>query len=151
MERRDFWKGMLAAPALSGAVFSCAWSCRPSQTSSQRRISPKAMYRLQAYPYPGNVRELQNIIREAVVLSDNDVLDDFLADNIGTAEKVVGREFKNLTSLPYPIRLQDKIQHLEKEILSDACIRFGSTRKIAQNLGTSQSSVMRRMKKYGLA
>ena len=122
-----------------------------SEYQVQRRISPKAMYRLQAYPYPGNVRELQNVIREAVVLSDNDVLDDFLADNIGIAEKVVGREFKNLTSLPYPIRLQDKIQHLEKEILSDACIRFGSTRKIAQNLGTSQSSVMRRMKKYGLA
>ena len=122
-----------------------------SEYQVQRRITPKAMYRLQAYPYPGNVRELQNIIREAVVLSDNDVLDDFLADNIGIAEKVVGREFKNLTSLPYPIRLQDKIQHLEKEILSDACIRFGSTRKIAQNLGTSQSSVMRRMKKYGLA
>ena len=55
------------------------------------------------------------------------------------------------TNLPYPIRLQDKIQHLEKEILSDAFSRFRSTRKIAQNLGTSQSSVMRKMRKYGLA
>jgi PAS domain S-box-containing protein/TyrR family helix-turn-helix protein len=117
----------------------------------QRRITAKAIHWLQAYPYPGNVRELQNIIREAVVLSDNEVLDDFLADSIGTAEKAALRGSKSPTNLPYPIRLRDKIQHLEKEILSDAFTRFVSTRKIAQNLGISQSSVMRKMRKYGLA
>ena len=36
------------------------------------------------------------------------------------------------------------------EILSDALTRFRSTRKIALNLGTSQSSVMRKMKQYKL-
>lgn len=117
----------------------------------QRRITAKAIHRLQAYSYPGNVRELQNIIREAVVLSDNEVLDDFLADRIGTGEKAAKRGSKSLTNLPYPIRLQDKLRHLEKEILSDAVTRFRSTRKIAQNLGTSQSSVMRKLRRYGLA
>ena len=117
----------------------------------QRRITAKAIHRLQAYPYPGNVRELQNIIREAVVLSDNEALDDFLADTIAAGAKAALRGIRAPTNLPYPIRLQDKIQHLEKEILSDAFSRFRSTRKIAQNLGTSQSSVMRKMRKYGLA
>jgi len=117
----------------------------------QRRITAKAIHRLQAYPYPGNVRELQNIIREAVVLSDTAVLDDFLADTIGAGEKGARRKIAEMMNLAYPIRLQDKIQHLEKEILSDASTRFRSTRKIAQNLGTSQSSIMRKMRKYGLA
>ena len=117
----------------------------------QRRITAKAIHRLQEYPYPGNVRELQNIIREAVVLSDNEALDDFLADTIAAGAKAALRGIRAPTNLPYPIRLQDKIQHLEKEILSDAFSRFRSTRKIAQNLGTSQSSVMRKMRKYGLA
>ena len=117
----------------------------------QRRITAKAIHRLQAYPYPGNVRELQNIIREAVVLSDNEVLDDFIADTIGAGEKAARKKIAEMMNLAYPIRLQDKIQHLEKEILSDASTRFRSTRKIAQNLGTSQSSIMRKMRKYGLA
>jgi PAS domain S-box-containing protein/TyrR family helix-turn-helix protein len=117
----------------------------------RRRITAKAIHRLQAYSYPGNVRELQNIIREAVVLSDNEVLDDFLADRIGTGQKAGLRGGGAPTNLPYPIRLQDKLRHLEKEILSDAVSRFRSTRKIAQNIGTSQSSVMRKLRKYGLA
>ena len=117
----------------------------------QRRITAKAVRWLQAYSYPGNVRELQNIIREAVVLSDNELLDDFLADTIGAGEKGTLGGIKSLTDLPYPIRLQDKLQHLEKEILSDAVSRFKSTRKIAQNLCTSQSSIMRKMKKYGMS
>ncbi|MEJ2167248.1 MAG: sigma 54-interacting transcriptional regulator [Desulfobacterales bacterium] len=117
----------------------------------RRRITAKAIHRLQAYSYPGNVRELQNIIREAVVLSDNEVLDDFLADRIGTGQKAGLRGGGAPTNLPYPIRLQDKLRHLEKEILSDAVTRFRSTRKIAQNIGTSQSSVMRKLRKYGLA
>jgi len=112
------------------------------------RITAKAIHQLQAYPFPGNVRELQNIMRKAVVLSENDVLDGFVADSIGAGDKTAGKETKSLAGLPYPIRLQDKVQGLEKEILSDAFRRFKSTRKIAQNLGTSQSSVMRKMQKY---
>jgi PAS domain S-box-containing protein/TyrR family helix-turn-helix protein len=117
----------------------------------RRRITAQAIHRLQAYPYPGNVRELQNIIREAVVLSDTAVLDDFLAGTIGAGEKAARKKIAEMVNPAYPIRLQDKIQHLEKEILSDAFTRFRSTRKIAQNLGTSQSSIMRKMRKYGLA
>jgi TyrR family helix-turn-helix protein len=116
----------------------------------QRRITAKALHQLQAYPFPGNVRELQNIMRKAVVLSENDVLDDFLADSIGAGDKTPGRKTDSPEDPPYPIRLQDKVQALEKRILSDAFKRFRSTRKVAQNLGTSQSSVMRKMKKYRL-
>ncbi len=116
----------------------------------QRRITAKALRQLQAYPFPGNVRELQNIMRKAVVLSENDVLDDFLADSIGAGDKTPGRKTEFPEDPSYPIRLQDKVQALEKKILSDAFKRFRSTRKVAQNLGTSQSSVMRKMKKYHL-
>ncbi len=116
----------------------------------QRRISHEAMLKLQAYKLPGNVRELQNIIKNAVVLSENDLLDDFFADNIGFGQKMIEKNTKSFSDLQYPIRLQDKIKNLEKEILLDALIRFRSTRKVAQNLGTSQSSVMRKMKQYKL-
>jgi transcriptional regulator with GAF, ATPase, and Fis domain len=40
-----------------------------------KQISPEAMKRLEAYQYPGNVRELENLIERAVVLCDSAVLD----------------------------------------------------------------------------
>jgi len=117
----------------------------------QRRISPEAILKLQTYKFPGNVRELQNIIRNAVVLSENDVLDDFFAGSLGFGQKTISKDSTPIIKMQYPIRLQDKIGRIEKEILSDAFTRFKSTRKIAQNLGTSQSSVTRKMKKYKLS
>jgi TyrR family helix-turn-helix protein len=63
---------------------------------------------------------------------------------------MVVAEDKSIAAVQYPMRLQDRIERVEKEILADAVARFSSTRKMAQNLGTSQSSVMRKMKKYSL-
>ena len=116
----------------------------------QRRISPEAMLKLKAYKFPGNVRELQNIIKNAVVLSEMDLLDEIFADNIGVAQKKTAAEQRSIADLQYPIRLQDQLESVEEKILSDAFARFRSTRKIAQNLGTSQSSVMRKINKYNL-
>ncbi len=40
------------------------------------RLSPAALRRLQAYPWPGNVRQLENVLERAVVLSHEDELDE---------------------------------------------------------------------------
>jgi DNA-binding NtrC family response regulator len=37
-------------------------------------LSPQAMQELQAYPWPGNIRELQNCIERAVILADGDTI-----------------------------------------------------------------------------
>jgi len=116
----------------------------------QRKISPDTILDLQSYNFPGNVRELQNIIKNAVVLSEMDLLDEIFADNIGAEKKNPEAQTESIADMQYPMRLQDKLERLEEQILSDAFARFSSTRKIAQNLGTSQSSVMRKLNKYSL-
>jgi len=120
------------------------------QYQMQRKISPDTILKLQAYKFPGNVRELQNIIKNAVVLSEVDLLDEILADNIGVGRQKPAAAQRSMTDMQYPMRLQDQLERVEAEILSDACVRFRSTRQIAQNLGTSQSSVMRKINKYNL-
>ena len=85
-----------------------------------------------------------------MVLSEMDLLDDILADNIGIGLQRAATEQISTADIQYPMRLQDKLERVEETILSDACARFSSTRKIAQNLGTSQSSVMRKINKYNL-
>jgi PAS domain S-box-containing protein/TyrR family helix-turn-helix protein len=116
----------------------------------QRRISPEALVKLQAYSFPGNVRELQNIVKNAVVLTEGDLLDEILAENIALGQIKKAADKKPISGLGYPMRLNEKVENLEQEILSDACNRFKSTRKIAQQLGTSQSSIMRKLRKYNL-
>jgi len=116
----------------------------------RRRVSPDTILKLQTYKFPGNVRELQNIIKNAVVLSEMDLLDAILADNIGIGQKKPAAEQRSMADMQYPMRMQNKLENLEEAILSDACVRFRSTRQIAQNLGTSQSSVMRKINKYNL-
>ena len=44
----------------------------------QRRITAKSMQALQLYPFPGNVRELMNMIKKAVVISEEQTLDVFI-------------------------------------------------------------------------
>jgi PAS domain S-box-containing protein/TyrR family helix-turn-helix protein len=116
----------------------------------QRRISSEAMVKFQAYQFPGNVRELQNIVKNAVVLSEDDLLDEILVDNIAFGHMGNAGDDRRGSGIRYPMRLQEKIADMEKKILSDAVARFKSTRKIAQQIGTSQSSVMRKLNKYNL-
>ena len=116
----------------------------------QRSISPEALVKLQAYPFPGNVRELQNIVKNAVVLSESDMLDEILVDNMAFSQIKMAADEKPISGTRYPMRLGEKIASVEKEILLDACTRFKTTRRIALQLGTSQSSVMRKLKKYNL-
>jgi TyrR family helix-turn-helix protein/PAS domain S-box-containing protein len=118
----------------------------------KRRVSPEALLKLQAHSFPGNVRELQNIIKNAVVLSEKDVLEDVFEGTVGAdAPQTNAGRIKAGPAMQYPMRLQDRVENMEKEILADALARFKSTRKMARNLGTSQSSIMRKLKKYTLS
>jgi TyrR family helix-turn-helix protein len=83
-------------------------------------------------------------------LSETDLLNEIFIDNIGLGQEKTAGDDRSIADIQYPMRLQDKIERLEQKILSEAFARFKSTRQIAQNLGTSQSSVMRKINKYNL-
>ena len=52
------------------------------QYKRRKRISAKAIETLQAYAFPGNVRELQSLCKQAVLMSDDTFLDGYFADNL---------------------------------------------------------------------
>ena len=51
--------------------------------SSDKQLSYSAIEMLQAYPFPGNVRELKNLVKKAVVLSEERNLDEFIQKSLG--------------------------------------------------------------------
>ena len=112
-----------------------------------RRISSDALKVLQAYPFPGNVRELKNILKKAVVMSENESVDEMINQSLSAdaghciIPSIHEHQGKGIT---------DQIVNVEKEILQNAMTRCKSTREMAHYLKISQPTVVRKLKKHRL-
>ena len=116
---------------------------------TQKRISSITFERFQEYSFPGNVRELKNVIKKAVVLSEGSKIDDQVLNYLASCDRSSLRVTR-CSGIQHDKTLEYQLADLEKDILVDAIHRHKTTRKIATYLGISQSSVMRKLKKYGL-
>ncbi len=114
----------------------------------KKRFSPQALKVLLSYQFPGNIRELKNIINSAVLMSEKDVLEKSIVNAI------LNLKLENGT-LPIehgedPQSLNNQLLSVEKTILADALSRYRSTREIARHLNLSQSSVVRKLQHHGI-
>jgi Nif-specific regulatory protein len=103
---------------------------------------------LRHYDYPGNVRELENIVERAVVLCRGDTLttqDLPLNLREGKAEAVLERD-RGTQSLP------DTLEEIERQLIVKALERNGGVQtKAAEEMGISERVLRYKMKKYSLA
>ncbi|UCG39693.1 MAG: sigma-54-dependent Fis family transcriptional regulator [bacterium] len=120
------------------------------QGSSPRALSADAMKLLVDYGYPGNVRELENIIERAVALSDGEVLTAReLPDEVLSAPPAAPVSEKVLSGGE---DLDTLVGRYERELIEAAISRAGGNRtKAAGLLGISFRSLRYRLKKYGMA
>lgn len=110
----------------------------------KREISKDAVEMLQSYSFPGNVRELKNILERGIVLSEKVVLDKSITRNL---EYRAGKPSAPVEGN----NLSDEVFSFEKEILKKAMSQFSKTREMAKYLGVSQPTIVRKMKKYNLS
>jgi PAS domain S-box-containing protein len=110
------------------------------------KIGYKAFDSLQAYAFPGNVRELINIIKQAIVMCDGRSLDDYLVKALNRPPAKL-----NVPTMKECATLADKIWSVESEMLIQASIKTRTTREAAIFLGISQPSVVRKFKKHGIS
>lgn len=117
----------------------------------QKKIHSNAIAMLQAYPFPGNIRELKNIVKKAVAISENPVLDDFIKNSIHpeTGGGYVPVDYRRAGG--GSSSLASGLLALEKQILKDAMTRCRSTSEVAKDLGISQPTAFRKMRKHGLS
>lgn len=102
---------------------------------------------LQHYDWPGNIRELENMVERLVVTATSQQI-----DTSALPEKVLQRipENQSVTHTLNGETLPEYLSRIEKMFIQKAQKEFSSTRAAAKFLGLTQSSYMRRLKKYGL-
>jgi len=115
------------------------------QYGQKKRISSRGFEALQSWLYPGNVRELDSILKKAVLISDKELLDDFIGSAL---EKSIPKGAHQDRRSPRRQHLQEEVLGLEAELLKGALKFCKSTREMARYLGISQPTVVRKLKKH---
>jgi transcriptional regulator with GAF, ATPase, and Fis domain len=119
-------------------------------------VSPEAIQLLMNYNFPGNIRELENIIERAIVLGGQAILPEHFPQEL---QQSVYRSDPNAYSnssgetqiLVLPVNLEDELAKIEKELLAKALDKTGGMKKqAAELLGLNFRSFRYRLKKYGL-
>jgi formate hydrogenlyase transcriptional activator len=102
-----------------------------------RGVSPSAMEALLAYPWPGNIRELQNLVERAVILTRTEVLE--LADF----------ELPDLSAPPSEAEPADERQRIEKALRAARGRVYGLD-GAAVSLGVAPSTLESRIQRMGI-
>jgi transcriptional regulator with PAS, ATPase and Fis domain len=110
--------------------------------SSQKTISKNCREVLEKYPWPGNIRELANMIERIVILSAHDcITDEDLPKEIRNYN--VLNTQRDLSGLP----LREQLKLMEAKIISEAVEKYGNARRAALSLKVNPSTICRRQKK----
>lgn len=116
-----------------------------------------SMQLLHEYDWPGNIRELKNIVERAIIISPSDAIkpEDL---HIHSASKPIviikENDFSDNTknSLPpspeFPINLKNILEKIEYTYMVQAYKFFGNVRDAAKNLGLTPSTFVRKRKQY---
>ncbi|MDR6120866.1 PAS domain S-box-containing protein [Bacillus sp. SLBN-46] len=114
-----------------------------TQYQCQKEISIEALDFLHQYDWPGNIRELRNIIERLVVLTIHDTID---VKDLPEEIKPAKTEYFLFPEEILP--LKQAVDILERELITKALKRYKTTRKAAEVLKVSQSAIVQKMKKW---
>ncbi|MEI6424332.1 MAG: sigma-54 dependent transcriptional regulator [Lentisphaerota bacterium] len=116
---------------------------------SVKGITSEALKRLLAYRWPGNIRELRNVIKMAVLSTESDHI---TASNLPLTVNEHQQEHTDTEELNPEMALEDVVRNLEGKLIRDALVRAGGNKvKAAALLHLDRKSLYRKMSKLGIS
>jgi len=119
---------------------------------SQHELSPEALQRLRKYTFPGNIRELRNLIERACILSGSAVIgpQSFpITADADSGRSGVSHEWIDL--VPETLNLREFLSEAEKRLIERTLKETdGAQAETARRLGLSRSHLAYKISKYGL-
>ncbi|MFK2825272.1 sigma 54-interacting transcriptional regulator [Bacillus sp. B190/17] len=104
-------------------------------------ISEECLNILIHYPWPGNVRQLENLVERLVVISDSIIqvtdLPDMITENAGT-----------VTQLALPHSLDQALEETKRTLIRRSYQTYKSSRKVANDLSISQTKASKLIREY---
>jgi len=108
------------------------------------RVSPRALHVLQAYTWPGNIRELRNVLERAMLLAESELVGPEDLNFDMAAPPAAGYESPSGVELPTLKELERRhIEHVLK-------LERGRVAEAAKRLGIPRSSLYQKIKEYGI-
>ena len=114
-------------------------------------ISEEAMAALQAYDWPGNVRQLRNVVERTIILTPRDSLERIEVDML--PEEVLGGKASGSGGVGAMMGapLREARENFEREYLTVQIRRFsGNISKTANFIGMERSALHRKLKLLGM-
>jgi two-component system response regulator PilR (NtrC family) len=124
--------------------------CSAEQNKEVRALSPDALRALEAYPFPGNARELENVIERAVALATGPTIG--LGDLPSEISGAAAQPTPALVGLPDDgCNIDDVLGEVERRLLLQALERSGGVRtQAAKLLGVTLRSLRYRLQKHAM-
>jgi two-component system nitrogen regulation response regulator NtrX len=114
-------------------------------------ISGEAMTALQAYEWPGNVRQLRNVVERTVILTPRDKLAEIDAGMLPPEIHSGRLQGDSLMSAMVGVPLREARESFEREYLKVQIRRFsGNISKTAAFIGMERSALHRKLKLLGM-
>ena len=118
-----------------------------------KTLSEQAKKTLMSYTWPGNVRELRNFIERLILTTDISInnieyIPSALMQQETEAvetEKAVEKEMHYI--LREGVSLKEQIADIEKELIEQAVLQYGSLSKAAKKLHVDKSTLIRKRKR----
>jgi two-component system response regulator PilR (NtrC family) len=111
--------------------------------NKKTKLTSQAIKKLKSYPFPGNIRELENILERSITLLDSDTLE---ADDL-----LLPSHSNNTESDHKSQKLDEKMEQVERQAILQALeeTRWNRT-AAAKKLGMSLRSLRYRLEKLGI-
>ncbi|MBI5307689.1 MAG: sigma 54-interacting transcriptional regulator [Planctomycetes bacterium] len=115
----------------------------------RKQISGEVIGMFQAYPWPGNIRELKNLMERMTILFDkSEIIEKHLVP-----EEIARASFPDCSAkgVVKGMKLHEALKSLEKDIVRDALSQSGWSKTVASNLlGISRASLNNKIAEFSL-
>ena len=108
-------------------------------------INEAGLQWLQKLPWPGNIRELRQLVERAVLLSNSTTLD------VGDIERALQMQPAEPTPQKLPVIGSMTLEEMERSMVEKAMAQYNNNvGKVAEALGISRAALYRRLEKFGI-
>ena len=106
-----------------------------------KQLSFAALNKIKSYYWPGNITQLKDILYKSSLINNEEIIDSKELQIEGHVQLENNLESRNLPQA---------VAEFEKHFLHHWYQKFTSTRKLAQQLGVSHTTIAQKLKKYGI-